>query len=253
LSCLAFLSCSTMNEPQKLRKSELHARVGTGLLNNNRLPQAMGEFLRALELDPKNKVAHNNLALAYFLRNRPEQAERHLRKALRIDSKYTEARNNLGRVLIGQKKYSEAIATLQVAREDLLYPFPDKILTNLGMAYFEMGKFNKSRNLLKQAISINQNSCIAYNLWARSMFESRAYYDAAAGFDQAIQVCKSRKFDEPQYFAGMAYLKVGKRSLAKTRFEELINDYPVGKYHEKANSIMAKQWPNETSGPEISQ
>lgn len=241
-----------MNEPQRLRKSELHARVGTGLLNSNRLPQAMGEFLKALELDPKNKVAHNNLALAYFLRNRPNEAERHLRKALVLDKKYTEARNNLGRVLIAKKKFKESIKVLQLAREDLLYPYPDKILTNLGLAYFEMGKFQKARRLLKQAISINQNSCIAYNLWAKSMYEARSYHDAAVGFDKAIQVCKTKKFDEPQYFAGVSYLKVGKRNLAKTRFEELLAEYPLGKYHDKANKIMAKQWPNQQKGSDIS-
>ncbi|MEO0335505.1 MAG: tetratricopeptide repeat protein [Pseudomonadota bacterium] len=245
IGLMSSLACSSLNESQRINKSQLHTRIGTGLLGTNKLPQAIGEFRTALELNPNNHVAHNNLALAYFLRNRVELAHTHLKKALKIQPQYTEARNNLGRVLIQKKQYEQAIKTLEVAQADLVYPFPEKILTNLGYAYLEYGRLLKAQQLLKQAVELNRKSCLATNLWAKTYFQQENFYQAAIGFDKAIEVCRASTFAEPQYLAGVSYFKVGKRALAKTRFEELLKDYPVGPFHGDASKMLSRHWPEK--------
>ncbi|NQY99657.1 MAG: tetratricopeptide repeat protein [Bdellovibrionales bacterium] len=245
LTVCSLIACSSLNESQRANKSELHTRIGTGLLSNNKLPQAIGEFRTAIELDPTNHVAHNNLALAYFLRGKTELAKTHLKKALKLKPSYTEARNNLGRVYVELKQYETAIQILEKAQEDLVYPFPAKILTNLGYAYLEYGRLLKAQQLLKQAVDLNRSSCLATNLWAKTYYKQANFYQAAIGFDQAIQVCKPSAFAEPQYLSGVSYFKVGRREMARTRFQELLKEYPVGPFHGDASKMLSQHWPKK--------
>jgi type IV pilus assembly protein PilF len=245
---LGSVACSSLNESQRISKSELHTRIGTGLLSTDRLPQAIGEFRTALEMNPNNHVAHNNLALAYFLRGRTKLAHKHLLMAIKISPKYTEARNNLGRVYVEMKQYQKAIKTLELAQADLEYPFPEKILTNLGYAYLEFGRLFKAQRILKQAVDLNRKSCLATNLWAKTYFKQENFYQAALGYDQAIEVCKASSFAEPQYFSGLSYLKVGKKELAKTRFEELLKEYPISPFHGDASKLLGRHWPQSQPG-----
>src|SRR5450755_4052656 len=68
--------------------------------DNGNLPVALVLLKRATEIDPKNKVAWNNLGLVYFAMRENEQAIAAFQKELDVNPYDQYAYNNLGRVYV---------------------------------------------------------------------------------------------------------------------------------------------------------
>ena len=81
----------------------VRTKLGTAHLQERHFPLAFREFFIAVELNPNNPVAHNQLGLTYILAGKIEQAEEHIKKALQLDPKYTDARINYSYLLLEQK------------------------------------------------------------------------------------------------------------------------------------------------------
>ncbi|MES2856782.1 MAG: tetratricopeptide repeat protein, partial [Bdellovibrionota bacterium] len=180
----------------------------------------------------------NNLGLAYYLRERPDMAAKHLLRAIELQPSNSEARNNYGRVLIDLNRYTEAISEIQTVLKDLTYNDPAKAHVNLGLAYFRMQKYTEAKKSLTEALRLNRENCLAYSLYGRTLFEMNEFNSAANALDSAVIVCKNAKMDEPHYFSGLAYYKLGKTSSAIARMEELTKLYPGSKYAKKAESLL---------------
>lgn len=237
ISVLAIASCTSARK-QNEQRGLLHLQIGTSHLAQGNYPAALRELLQAEKLNPNNPMIHNNLGLAYFVREKYDTAERHLRRALELDSSYTDARNNLGRLLIELHLYDQAIVELKKAAEDLVYQSPDKVLYNLGYAYFKKGQFNEAKERLLKALEMNRTNCLTLSLYGRSLLELRKYSLAAESLDQAIQRCRELKTDEPHYYSGLAYIKLGQREKAVARFEEQLQQYPDGDHMGKAKQAL---------------
>jgi Tfp pilus assembly protein PilF len=222
-------------------EAALHARIGTALLQQGHYPDALRELLVAEKLDSRNALIQNNLGLAYFLREKYKLSAEHIARAIDLDPKYSEARNNYGRVLIELGRYDDAIAQLRIVLADLTYNDPAKALVNLGLAQFRKGDFQQARSTFAKAIQTNRDNCLAQTLYGRSLFEMGQFSQAANALDNANIVCHSNNqpgFDEPQYFSGLAYYKLGNTSSAVSRMEDVVKFYPDGKYAKKAEDLL---------------
>lgn len=239
--CLIQIACATTSTtPERKKRSSLHTQIGTSLLKNGRLPEALGELRKAVELDNDNAVAHNNIALVYLFRNRLNLAEKHLKRALTLQSNYTEAKNNLGRVYIESKKFKLAVKILEEATEDLTYTEPQKTYGNLSLAYFEMGDTDNALIFIEKSLNYDRHRCISLNLYGRILYRKKLYDPASASFDLAIDKCVKQPFAEPHYFSGLSYLKAGNKELAITRFEEAAKLFPTSKYGRQAQVALKK-------------
>ncbi len=239
--CLLQIACAaTSTTPERKKRSTLHTQIGTSLLKNGKLPEALGELRKAIELDNDNPIAHNNIALVYLFRDRLESAEKHLNRALRLQPNYTEAKNNLGRVYIESKKLREAIDVLEEATEDLTYTEPQKTYGNLSLAYFEMGDTNSALKYIEKSLNFDRNRCVSLNLYGRILYRKKLYQPASASFDLAIDKCVEQPFAEPHYFSGLSHLKAGNKELAITRFEETAKLFPTSKYGRQAQVALRK-------------
>jgi len=90
-------------------------------------------FERALAIDPRNPLIHNNVGNAFMALAQAEQAERHYRIALRLDPRFALAWNNLGMALAYQDRdLEEAVACLR--RAVALDPANGDAWYRLGMA-----------------------------------------------------------------------------------------------------------------------
>lgn len=238
-SALGFLfsSCAPKVTTDEYR-AQLHLQLGTSLLSKGNHPAALQELLTAEKLAPNDPIIQNNLALAYFVRQKFKEAESHLKSALSIHPKYTDAQINLARVYIEMGQQEQAIVWLNKANEDLTYSFPDKVLTHLGMAYFFKGDYQVARDYLKKSLSINRENCLTFNFYGRSLFELGHFPLAVESFDQAINLCKATHFEDPYYFAALSYYKLGDRERAQSRLEELIKSYPESKYSTKSKELL---------------
>lgn len=237
LMVLALVSCATTStKDRELAKYRL--RIGTAYLETGDYPAALRELLLAEKLDPKNEMIQNNLGLTYFFRERYDLAAEHLKRAVELKPTFTEARNNYARVLIEQAKYEEALKELKTVLDDLTYSDPAKAWVNVGLAYFNKGDFAQAKNALATAIQIDRNHCLGQTLYGRSLLELGELTAAARALDNAVVVCRPSKFDEPHYYSGLTYYKLGKTSAAIARLEEVIKLYPQGQYAKKAESML---------------
>ena len=79
-----------------------HHTMGSILLQQGRLAEALEHFRRVVELLPDSASAYNNLAVALNASGQPREASESCRKALQIDPDYLEAHTNLATALANQ-------------------------------------------------------------------------------------------------------------------------------------------------------
>ena len=233
------LSCA-----QKRRKDKevayLHLQIGTKHLTQKNYRAALTEFLTAAELDPKDPITHNNLGLTYFVLGDNENSRDQLTTAVELDPNYSEARSNLGRVLSDMGNHSRAIEHFDIVIKDLTYPHPERAWVNLGMAYFRLKKYSQAKKSFQRAISLDKTYCPAYIYFGRSIFEERHFSKAAEALDRAAQICREEAFEEAQYFAAMAYFKLGEKEKAVARMEEIVELRPKSLYAKKSKEMLSK-------------
>jgi Tfp pilus assembly protein PilF len=235
-SLLPLGGCASSEKTKQ--EADLRMQLGTSFLAKRNYPAAMRELQTAVALDPKNAQAQNNLGLAYFFRDRYDLAETALRHAVEIDPKMNDARDNLARVLIEEGRGEDAIRELRAVLADLTYPAADRAWTNMGLAYFRRGDFGQARAKFAEAIRLNRENCLAQTLFGRSLLEMGEFRNASESLDNAIQICKDAEFDEPHYFSGLSYLKLGDTGRGLARLEEAIKLFPHGKYAQRAKSML---------------
>jgi type IV pilus assembly protein PilF len=233
---LILSSCATSQKNHD--EAGLRLRLGTSFLTQGNYPSAIRELRLAETLDPKNVLVINNLGLAYYLREHYELAAQKLEQALKLQPTYSEARNNYGRVLIELTRYDDAITQLKMVVNDLTYEDPAKAWVNLGLAYFRKGDFLKARDQFAEAIKANRDYCLGQSFYGRSLLELGQLNAAAQVLDNAVLICRASQFDEPHYFSGLTYYKLGKTSSAIARMEEVVKLFPQGQYAKRAESLL---------------
>jgi len=82
---------------------DAHIGLGTLFLKLRQWDQAEGEWARALELNPKNKRALNNMGVVMLYKGKTESAIEWFHAALEVDSDYLMAEKNL-EIAIEKKK-----------------------------------------------------------------------------------------------------------------------------------------------------
>jgi glycosyltransferase involved in cell wall biosynthesis/2-polyprenyl-3-methyl-5-hydroxy-6-metoxy-1,4-benzoquinol methylase len=97
------------------------------------LDKARSLFDAALQQDPDNKVAHNNLGVVAFRQQRLDDAEGHFTSALKLDREYQESHNNLKALRLVRAREDKSL--LKNFRIALISPFENKFL-KLWSDYF---------------------------------------------------------------------------------------------------------------------
>lgn len=235
---ILLISGCVSNRAADKERALLHMQIGTGFLSSGHYPSAMAELLEAERLDPSNPDILNNLGLAYFVRGRQKQAEEKFRRAVSEKPGFSEAKNNLARVLIDEGHSEKAIPILAEVEGDLTYKYPEKTLSNLGLAYFQVGQFKKAEDYLARSLQIRRESCTTAHYYGRTLLELKRTKESAEMLDHAVEFCRPTKFEEPLYFSAMSYFTLGEREKSRARLEELLKDYPKSKFVAKAKGML---------------
>lgn len=231
------LSCTNFRT-RNSDEARLHQRVGLGLLNSGNLPGAFTELLEAEKLDSEDPSIQNSLGLAYFMRENYELSEKHFKNALSLKSDFSEAKNNLARVWIERGQYDQALTMLKSVMEDVTYPSPEKPLLNSGLAHFKKGSYSDALRYFRKSLDMDRENCFAQSYYGRTLYEMKDYTGASAALDRAVGFCQRMQFDEPHYFAALAYYHAGDESRATARLEEVTKLYPGGTYAPKAQLLL---------------
>jgi tetratricopeptide (TPR) repeat protein len=96
-----------------------HNDLGVLYLNDGQLESALAEFRRAIVLQPKLALAHLNLAFAHLALGQPADAELAVRRCLALEPSNRRANLILGWSLAAEFHYTqEALDSLRIAARD---------------------------------------------------------------------------------------------------------------------------------------
>ena len=114
--------------------------------------KAVESYRAALQADPRNQVANNNLA--WLLAEQSKDMDEALRLALaatRIDPNYVDALDTLGWVQYRRAEYPNAVTTL--AKATKIAPDRTDIAAHLGLAYAKTGSKARALTELRRALA----------------------------------------------------------------------------------------------------
>ncbi|MDJ0634081.1 MAG: tetratricopeptide repeat protein [Xenococcaceae cyanobacterium MO_188.B29] len=176
-----------------------------------RLEESLGNYQKAIALNPSYAEAHYNLGLVYEDLQQFPQAQTEYQLAVQQDVSATlltrlKAYNNWGRLLILQKKYTQAIAPLlegknalneeQVTTNNDFQQVKYALLKNLGWAQLELKHYSEAKSLLKEAIDLDSNKAPAYCLLAQ-VFEGQSQkQEASDNWQKCIAYADANSPDE---------------------------------------------------------
>jgi tetratricopeptide (TPR) repeat protein len=176
--------------PADMKADDL-VESGRAAASNGNLEVAIVLFKRATEVDPKNKVAWNNLGLVYFQMRQDEPAIAAFQKQLEVNPYDEFAYNNLGRVYWNERKYDEAVKAFNKQLET--NPLDKYSHANLGQMYAEWHKYDLAVPELEKASSLTSDSA-APDSAALQVSLGDAYLNlgqddkALAAFDHAVEL-----------------------------------------------------------------
>lgn len=121
---------------------DLHYRLGRALLLSSHEPAnldlALKEFEAELALNPRDSVAHYQVAQVLLAQHKPEDAAGRFERSLELDPNFGEALLALGKLRLEEKKNQEAIDLFQRAVK--LAPNNEAAHYNLMIAYRDSGR-----------------------------------------------------------------------------------------------------------------
>src|SRR5258706_321582 len=123
----------------------------------------------------------------------------------------------VGRVYAAQQKHRQAIAALESAA---LYQPTSETLSDLAIAYFDAGLFDKALEPLHKAIALNPQNPVAHAMLGKTYFALREYEKAAAELKLALDF-GSNDFDI-SFTLAIAYLQQRQFSEARQIFDWML-------------------------------
>lgn len=214
---LLLVGCAADSQQQRKDAGASYS-LGLAFLQEDRPARALTELTKAAALDPTDPRIHNLLGWAYWRKREFSSAEQAFRKAVEIDPKFSEGWNNLGALYLDQGRFEEAIPVLETAAADVFYQTPERALTNLGWALYNVGRTAEAEKRYRDALDMAGDFPLAHKhlallLQARGDYEqSLEHLDrarAAMPNDASIQLRR-----------GISLLKLDRRDAARGAFED---------------------------------
>ena len=162
--------------------------LGVGYLRNGDYVRAKEKLNRAIELDPRNSMAHATFGLLFQLEGEDELAEDYFKRAVRFDSNNAQARNSYGVFLFEQKRYHEAVDQLSKASENRFYANRPAVFENLGTAYQRIGDLEGADYAYTRAIQLNPDQPRALLALAEMRFDERNYVESRGLYQRHTRV-----------------------------------------------------------------
>ena len=126
--------------------------TASALLKKNDYAGAAVEWAKAVDLEPDEALAHNNLGLALVETGKVEEGMAHYRRALELSPGYPEAYNNLGSALVRARRLPEAVEQFESALKS--NPDHGSAQVNLGAALAQMGRLDEALPHLERAVEL---------------------------------------------------------------------------------------------------
>jgi tetratricopeptide (TPR) repeat protein/transglutaminase-like putative cysteine protease len=158
-------------------------------LKNNNYELAVSLFQRVVKLEPKHKMAWDELGRAYMALNQNDQAIDAFKKQIEVDAYHEYAYNDLGVAYQRQLKYDEAIQ--QFKKQIEINPLDPQAHASLGQVYVTQKKFAEAVPELEKAVTIQPNNPVLLISLGQSYIATNQTDKGMARFEKAISVSPS--------------------------------------------------------------
>ncbi len=130
---------------------------------------------KAIELEPNNSIAYNNMCIAYNNLLMFDEAESACKKATELNPQFELAKNNYNFTLSRKSNPTAPKATAEA-------------FISLSLAFYNVGKFDRSIPLAKKALELQPNSSIVYNNLCVSYIGANKIDEAISAGEMAVKL-----------------------------------------------------------------
>ena len=138
-----------------------HNNIGRSLIKDGQVAAAVKHYSAALSVNPKYVSARKNLGAALAIQGKTGEAIYHLYEAVRLDPLRADAHYNLGNVFSQMDREKEAIHHYSKALE--INPGYFEACNNLGNLYAGLDRFEEALRYFNMALKINPRYATAHN------------------------------------------------------------------------------------------
>lgn len=192
------------------------SRRGQAYLFSQRFDKAKEDFTRWIELKP-NADAYNYRGLAFGYIGDVENAIGDFEKAIQLDPKFTEAYLNRGSAYLSLKEVQKALDDF--GKVISLDPKNPEVFYQRGRIYYNQGDAKKAIVDFSKAISLGLKNNPVYYSRGNSYYKSGDYQNAIKDYTKAIELDSTDS--EALNNRAMAYDKSGNTKLANQDRERL--------------------------------
>ena len=190
-----------------------------------RKSDAINANQRAVQIDPKDALAHYNLGKTLQDSSRLEEAEASYRQAIALRPTFAQAQYNLGNILNNLGRLEEAEASYRQAIA--INPGFADAYNNLGITLKEMGKLEEAEASYRQVIAINPGFAEAHNNLGATLKEMGKLEETEECYRQAIVLKPDHA--AAHYNLGVYLFEIGQYGMAAEQFE--LNDISLSKQY----------------------
>jgi tetratricopeptide (TPR) repeat protein/transglutaminase-like putative cysteine protease len=158
-------------------------------LKNNNYELAVSLLQRVVKLEPKHKMAWDELGRAYLGLNQNDQAIDALQKQIEVDAYHQYAYNDLGVAYQRELKYDQAIQ--QFRKQIEINPLDPMAHASFGQLYVEQKKFAEAIPELEKAVTLQPNNPVLLISLGQSYLATNQADKGMAQFEKAISVSPS--------------------------------------------------------------
>lgn len=198
--------------------AEGHICLGTVANGTGQYESAVGEFQKAVQLDPTSDQAYTGLASAEKHLNKLDEAERTYQQVIHLRPQYAGGYLELGAFYLQQQQAEKAIDMF--SRAVAVAPDSYRGYSHLGAAYCYQAKYAEAIQPLRQSIAIRP-TYDAYTNLGTAYLRLRRFPDAIGAYREAV------KLDESQEAVwgslADAYHYGGDQAAAKAAYEKAVS------------------------------
>jgi tetratricopeptide (TPR) repeat protein len=177
-----------LREALRLRdvfRSDVHVALGAYLAEQGRVQEALEEYERVLAVQPGNRGARNNRAIAFYRTGRAEAAVAEWRKLAAEFPGDADVHNNLAAAALDRERWKEAEA--HARRALAIAPGLAEAWSNLGIARDGQGRYAEAKDAFRKALAADPAYWQAgFNL-AVTLRKEGSLREAADAFEELLQ------------------------------------------------------------------
>jgi protein O-GlcNAc transferase len=195
--------------------ADAYNNLGIISKEEGRLDEAVIYLKKAICLDTKNALAYNNLGAVFQEKEKYDEALTLFQKALQLNPGFSDAYYNLGTVFLKEENLDGAIMCFQKAIN--LNPRLLDAYYNLGNVIAKQGDLQKAVETFRLALEINPNYALVLNNLGNVLKDQGKMYEAGEYCKRAFEI-KSDLFDA--YSNYLLFMNYDSRNDAQTIYSE---------------------------------